>query len=280
MNFRQIGIFANRDKPEALDFLRRLVGVIETKGTRVLVSPVLKDILPGRPTFPPEQPDLILSLGGDGTLLRCVHLNQDLCPVLGVNLGNLGFMTASDRGRIETDLERLNSGDFLVEERDLLQVEISNTACGSMYHYALNECVVSHSRPGRMCSLSVSVDGIDMGVVNGDGLLVSTPTGSTAYALACGGPLILPALPCMELVAISPHSLFVRPLVLAPQSRVEISLAGEGHALAVIDGQEAMPFPSSERLIIRLGSKKARLVFFEMDSFLHRIQKKLMWGYR
>jgi len=275
LSFRQIGFFANRDKPEALDFLHRLVGVIETKETRVLVSPVLKDILPGRPTFPPEQPDLILSLGGDGTLLRCVHQNQDLCPVLGVNLGNLGFMTASDRGRMETDLQRLNSGDFLVEERDLLQVEIGNQT-----HYALNECVVSHSRPGRMCSLSVSVDGIDMGVVNGDGLLVSTPTGSTAYALACGGPLILPTLPCLELVAISPHSLFVRPLVLSPQSRVEISLAGEGQALAVIDGQEAMPFSSSECLIIRLGSKKARLVFFEMDSFLHRIQKKLMWGYR
>ncbi len=195
--------------------------------------------------------------------------------MLGVNLGNLGFMTASDRTRIETDLERLNSGDFLVETRDLLQVEI-----GDRTHYALNECVVSHSRPGRMCSLSVSVDGVDMGVVNGDGLLVSTPTGSTAYALACGGPLILPALPCLELVAISPHSLFVRPLVLAPQSRVEISLAGEGQALAVIDGQEAMPFSASERLILRLGSKKARLVFFEKDSFLHRIQKKLMWGYR
>ncbi len=275
MSFRRIGFFANRDKLEALDFLHRLVGMIETKETRVLVSPVLKDILPGRATFPPEQPDLILSLGGDGTLLRCVHINQDLCPVLGVNLGNLGFMTASDRERIEADWERLNAGDFLVEARDLLQVEIGNRT-----HYALNECVVSHGRPGRMCSLSVSVDGVDMGVVNGDGLLVSTPTGSTAYALACGGPLILPALPCLELVAISPHSLFVRPLVLAPQSRVEISLAGEGQALAVLDGQEAMPISSSEHLIIRLGSKQARLVFFEKDSFLHRIQEKLMWGYR
>lgn len=275
MSFRQIGFFANRDKLEAPDFLHRLAGIIEAKKTRVLVSPILKEILPGRPTFPPEQPDLILSLGGDGTLLRCVHQNQDLCPVLGVNLGNLGFMTASDRDTIERDLERLDSGDFLVEARDLLQVEI-----GSRTHYALNECVVSHSRPGRMCSLSVSVDGIDLGIVNGDGLLVSTPTGSTAYALACGGPLILPTLPCLELVAISPHSLFVRPLVLSPQSRVEISLAGEGIALAVIDGQEAIPFSSSERLVIHLGAKKARLVFFDTDSFLHRIQKKLMWGVR
>lgn len=280
MSFRQIGVFANRDKVEALEFLRHLMGTIETKETRVLVSRAIEDIFPDRPTFPPEQPDLILSLGGDGTLLRCVHSNLDLCPVLGVNLGNLGFMTASDRGRIETDLERLQSGDYLVEERDLLQVEIGNTACGSIYHYALNECVVSHSRPGRICSLSVSVDGVNLGVVNGDGLLVSTPTGSTAYALACGGPLILPVLPCLALVAISPHSLFVRPLVLSPQSQVEISLAGEGQALAVIDGQEVIPFSSSQRLIVRLGSKKARLVFFETDSFLHRIQKKLMWGYR
>jgi NAD+ kinase len=275
LSFQRIGFFANRDKLEALDFLRRLVGMIETKETRVLVPPVWEEILPGRATFPPEQPDLLLSLGGDGTLLRCVHQYQDLCPVLGVNLGNLGFMTASDRERIEADWERLNAGDFLVEARDLLQVEI-----GSRTHYALNECVVSHSRPGRMCSLSVSVDGVDMGVVNGDGLLVSTPTGSTAYALACGGPLILPALPCLELVAISPHSLFVRPLVLAPQSQVEISLVGKGQALAVLDGQETMSISSSERLVLHLGSKKARLVFFEKDSFLHRIQKKLMWGYR
>jgi len=271
----KIGIFPNLRKQEAIGFALELASYLREQGIRPLVRSELKG-LPSFdfPTFPPEQPDFALSLGGDGTLLQCIHRVWDSCPVLGVNLGNMGFLTASDRSKIYGDVRRILTGEYLINERDLVEVRDREKA-----YLGLNECSIAQVNVGRIFTLSVEINGINMGEVRGDGLIVSTATGSTAYALACNGPLISPSLRALLLCVISPHSLSTRPLVLLPSDRIKVSLPEGESGLLVMDGQETLPIRSGEEIHLTLSPRRVKLVFFEENFFLRLIPQKLFWGH-
>ncbi|MCR4428927.1 MAG: NAD(+)/NADH kinase [Caldiserica bacterium] len=272
---KRIGIFPSLKKAEAIEFSLSLFEFLKNRGLEPLFREELQGSLPqGAKTFPPGEPDFVLSLGGDGTLLQCVHRVWDHCPILGVNLGNLGFLTASDRNRLYEDLERVLEGEYLVQERDLIQVEFKGKEL-----LGLNECSIAQVNVGKIFTLLLKINGVDMGELRGDGVLVSTATGSTAYALACNGPLISPFLHVLLLCVISPHSLSTRPLVLLPEDEVQIFLPEGELGYLVIDGQDRLPLSAGDEVKVTLSSRKAKLVFFEEDFFLRVIPKKLLWGH-
>lgn len=272
--FKTVGLFPNDSNAEAMTLSLELGRVFQERGIEPLwFEGISQKVAPSWRTFPPLKPELVFSLGGDGTLLHCVHNILDLCPILGVNLGNLGFLTASDRSRILSDLENLLRGEFRIEKRPILSVQTKGRE-----FFALNECAVAQSKVGRMFSLHLSINDTELGELRGDGVLVSTATGSTAYALACGGPIIAPEMRIMLLCAISPHSFSSRPLVLSATDRIEIQLRADQEGFCVIDGQEKIPLSQFESVFLTLAHKNVELVFFESDFFVKLIQKKFSWG--
>ncbi|MEI6308520.1 MAG: NAD(+)/NADH kinase [bacterium] len=273
--FERVGIYPNPNRQEVLLFARDLADEIEQRGVRTLFPAVPKgsSTPPGSGTFPPEIPDLILSLGGDGTLLSCLRVAGELAPILGVNLGDVGYLSATTSGRILLDLDAILAGHLLVEERTMVSLKI-----GDRTAHGLNECAILHRQQGRSIRLLIQINGQELGEVRGDGLLVATPSGSTAYAMACGGPLIDPSLDLLLLCAVAPHSLFSRPILLNRESNVVVHPRGREQALALVDGQELGPVRVDQPALISLSPKKTRLAYLEPGHFIQDVQRKLHWG--
>lgn len=218
------------------------------------------------------QIDLAVSLGGDGTMLRTVAATVARgVPVLGVNLGDLGYLTEVDPGALETALERFISGDYRIEERMTLDVQVdrsqSTTSSEDESYMVVNEAVVEKTVPGHTIRVAASVAGKPFVTYAADGLLVATPTGSTAYNLSARGPIVSPQLHALILTPISPHMLFDRALVLAPDEWLRLELAAPRPALAVLDGQCVTTLEPGDALVCRSGKVAARLVTFGPRDF-------------
>ncbi|MCL4422124.1 MAG: NAD(+)/NADH kinase [Actinobacteria bacterium] len=227
-----------------------------------------------------HRPDLVVSLGGDGTMIRAVELATPLgVPVLGVNLGVLGYLTEVEPGELEHALERFMAGDHGIEERMTLEVELlrADRAAGSEAGscqpvLALNEAVLEKTAPGHTIRLAVSISGRPFLTYVADGMLVATPTGSTAYNLSVRGPIVSPSHRALVLTPVAPHMLFDRPLVLGPSEWLELEvLEGPPAALAVDGQQKAVVMPGS-KVTCRAGPHPARFVTFAPRDF-HSILK-------
>lgn len=214
--------------------------------------------------------DLAVSLGGDGTMLRTVALaSAKGIPVLGVNLGRLGYLTEIEPAGLRGALERFLSGDFKVEERMTLEVELQRAA-GDMapkVFPALNEAVVEKTVPGHTVRVATAIAGRPFVTYAADGLLVSTPTGSTAYNLSARGPILSPLLRALVVTPISPHMLFDRPLVLDPAETLRLEVLEPRPAVLVIDGQHVGTVDPGDAIVCREGRMPARLVTFGERDF-------------
>jgi NAD+ kinase len=220
-----------------------------------------------------ERPDLVVSLGGDGTMLRAAHSAHAAdAPLLGVNMGTLGYLTEVDAGGERVALERIINGDFEVEERMMVRCE--EASFGS--HVALNEILVERTSRRRLVRLHVWVGGERLATFNSDGVLVATPTGSTAYALSAGGPIVSPRAQCLVLVPVSAHMIFARPFVLAPDEIVEIQVdpAGDPAALALDGALEGDLVPGA-RVLVRRHFRPLMLVRLSGPGFVERLRIKL-----
>lgn len=213
--------------------------------------------------------DLAISLGGDGTMLRTVcSAAASGVPVLGVNLGRLGYLTEIEPSGLETALERFLAGDFTVEERMTMEVAVErHGGTESTVFAALNEAVVEKTVPGHTVRLALSVAGRPFVTYAADGVLVSTPTGSTAYNLSVHGPLVSPHLRAFVVTPVSPHMLFDRSLVLEPAQWIRLEVLEPRPAVAVIDGQSVSILEPGDVLSCREGPMPARLVTFAERDF-------------
>ena len=226
--------------------------------------------------------DALLTLGGDGTLLRGAKLlGGRPVPIIGVNLGRLGFLTSCSASNVESALRRFTAGDYTAEPRMTLTATTVGGAneCKQDAWLALNDFVLHKGGFARVVRLSISIDGDEMGTYAADGIVVATPTGSTAYSLSAGGPIVAPGLESIVITPISAHTLGIRPLVVHPDS--EIVLQGEDgpdELLLTVDGQGGTEMRRGERLIIRRSQSPVMLVRFPPDSFFNRIRQKLGWG--
>jgi len=210
--------------------------------------------------------ELAISLGGDGTMLRTVELvGPARVPVLGVNLGRLGYLTAVEPAGIEEAFAKVLAGDYLVEERMALEVELGGSVLGR--YMALNDAIVERTEPGHTIRVSVEIAGRPFLTYVADGLLVSTPTGSTAYNLSARGPVVSPRLRAIVMTPVSPHMLFDRSLVLQPDEAVRVTLLDGHSAAAVIDGARIVRLAVGDSVTCVAAPEAARLVSFGERDF-------------
>ena len=223
--------------------------------------------------------DVLVVLGGDGTLLAASHLVDRPVPVLGVNFGSLGFLTEITMPELYPTLEGVLRGEYRFEERRMLRARVQQRDSPETTGDVLNDVVVTKAALSRIIELDVAVDGLFVSAFRADGLIISSPTGSTAYNLAAGGPILHPTLEAVVLTPICPHMLTNRPLVISDRSTIEVRLraAREGEAHTTLDGQRGYKLRDGDSVTITRSPRTIRLVKSQRDYF-EVLRTKLKWG--
>jgi NAD+ kinase len=232
-------------------------------------------------TIVPDQVDAMLTLGGDGTLLRAARIVESHpAPILGINLGRLGFLTCCPAEQLETALRRFVANEHIVEERMALDARVHDILGVERAAWrALNDVVLHKGGFARVVTMQVRADGEMVARYGADGIVISTPTGSTAYNLSAGGPVVFPTLETILVTAVSAHTLAIRPLVLPPDSEVIVRAEdGPDELLVTVDGQVGATFAVGEALVIRRSPYPVRIVRFPEGSFFATMREKLHWG--
>jgi NAD+ kinase len=229
-----------------------------------------------------QEVDLLISIGGDGTMLTAARrVAGATVPILGVNLGRLGFLTDVLPEQIDVAIEAVLNGDYIADERLLLRATLVRENAGpdeAGSTLAFNDVVLQKGSSGRMFDFDTLVGGTFVNRHSGDGLIVATPTGSTAYALSCGGPIIEPSVAALVMVPICPHSLSDRPLVIPASSKVEITLADSEPAYVSCDGEEMGEMGPKDRLCIESANETVTLLHPREYSYYELLRSKLNWG--
>lgn len=277
-----VGVVGNPRYAGLAAVLPEVAGYAQKLGIQLLSEPALEPYWPSHPPPIGTAPlDAMLTLGGDGTLLRGARLLQGApVPVLGVNLGRVGFLTATGKDQIEQALDRLKHQNYVTERRRTLQAAIvSARGESSELPVALNDVAIHKGGVARLIRLNVRVDGEDVGNYSSDGLIIATPTGSTAYSLSAGGPIIVPDVEALVITPICAHTLAVRPLVIPSDARITVApiRPWAEDLLISVDGQQAMMLGSDDRVELRRGDAPVLLVRFQADYFA-RMRASLRWG--
>jgi NAD+ kinase len=250
----------NEGKPAALALAREIAALLAVEKITVAV----------------EEPDLVISLGGDGTMLRAAqHAHAADVPLLGVNLGTLGYLTEVDPGDEVESVRAVLAGRYEIQERMMLSCALEGDG-GAGPFVGLNEVLVERAHRRRLVRLGVKVGGESLGDFNADGIIVATPTGSTAYALSAGGPIVSPRAECLVVVPVSPHMVFARPFVLAADETVEIAVRDPGPAASLsLDGHLGADVPAGATVVVRRHKRPLKLVRLGGPRFLERLRVKM-----
>jgi len=223
-----------------------------------------------------ESPDFIIAMGGDGTLLATAYIyGKKGIPILGVNLGGLGFLTDVTFDELSETLMEINNRKFRFEKRMVLRARFDKNTI-----HALNDITISTRIPGRVVEFSAVIDKEYICRFIADGIIIATPTGSTAYSLATGGPILLPYTEAIILTPIAPHTLSVRPLVLPAESKVEIEIGEKGKAVLVADGQRSKLIKTGHVVKIEKANYYVKLIKPLHVTFFNTLREKMKWGGR
>ncbi|MEN6546366.1 MAG: NAD(+)/NADH kinase [Armatimonadia bacterium] len=281
---RTIGLTAAPHKPRALDLVGQLYGELQVRGVGCVVDEALQGLCEQEFRYGSlakcAECDLILVLGGDGTLLAAAREAAPTgTPLLGVDLGSFGFLSAEDPDLLIGHLDKLLAGDFEVERRTMLTVHLGGEQEAL---WALNDVTLAKNVHGRMIRVRTTLDGDHLATYPADGLIIATSTGSTAYNLSAGGPIIDSRMAAMVLTPICPHTLYSRPLVVPAEVEIALSLEATGphsmQAALLVDGQEARVVKHGETVLIRRAPQDAKLVRLGESRFYEQLREKLRWG--
>lgn len=283
---RRIGIVAKPRKAEGGQVLRELVPWLEGRGIEVLLD-LEGAKLVGRDsgldrTGLPGAVDLVIVLGGDGTLLSVARAVGDReVPILGVNIGGLGFLTEITLDELFPLLTAVLAGDYKVSRRVMLQAAVVRQGQEIASYTVLNDAVINKGALSRIINLETYVDGEYVTTFRADGLIISTPTGSTAYCLAAGGPIVYPTLHAYVLAPICPHTLTNRPLVLPEAAAVEV-IQGSAHedVFLTLDGQVGFPLQHRDVVEVRRSGRSISLIRSPKRNYFEILRNKLRWGER
>jgi NAD+ kinase len=284
---RRVLLLVNPDKPEAKSAAVEVRSLVQRHG--LLAGEFEAPIVPTTPSVPDDtNADLIVVVGGDGTLLSQARRYAGLgLPLLGVNAGRLGFLAEFDLASLRTQAPVVFGGGVLLERRvGLMRVEVfaRGAVTPAQSDTAMNECVVTAGPPYRMVTLAISIDDQPGPMISGDGLIVSTPTGSTAYNVSAGGPIVTPEVDAMVVTPMAAHTLSFRPVVVSGSARIEFTLvrgnadqAGHGTML-LLDGQLTRPLSPGDRVVVRRDERRVRFVRNSLGGYWPALMGKLGWA--
>ncbi len=278
----EIGLIVNPSKETVFPDVRELVRWLSRRGCRVLAEDLpeltLGEVTPLERDELARSSDVVVVFGGDGTLLDAAHtMSRHDTPILGVNSGGLGFLTETTLDEVRASLERILEDGYDVQRRMMIEARVRGRDDGSLH--ALNDMVLSRFRLGRVMQLAAFVDGEFVTSYVCDGIIVSTPTGSTAYNLSASGPIVHPRLGSLILNPICPHTLTNRPLILPPESRIRLEVETEDECLLTADGQDGIGELSTGDVIeVGPSDREVTLIRSPERDFFTILRTKLGWG--
>ena len=283
-----VGVVGNPNYPDLGAFLATLQQKASSLGLKLYSEERVLEFWPAPPPALSEahgKLDCLITLGGDGTLLRGARLlNGSNTPIMGLNLGRVGFLTSAAPDNLDWALDAVVRQAYTTEARLALQSTITGKSAKAgvarVEPLVLNDVVVHKGGVARVVRLKVAVDGDEVAQYSADGIIVSTPTGSTAYSMSAGGPIVVPTVDAIVVTAICPHTLAVRPLVLPATAVVTIQPIPpwSDEVLVSFDGQVGTPIQPGERLEVRRSDRPVNLIRLGPESFFKRLRKKLHWG--
>ncbi len=270
--------------------IQRLISKLEDSEVELMVNTHFFDLIKGRiffknpvVTYSDERvlamsPDYFCSIGGDGTMLSTVtFVGKSGVPIIGVNTGRLGFLSGIAIDTIEESLDQILSGKIEIDKRSLVMLETQSDLFGSQ-NFALNEISVHRKDTSAMITIHAYLNGEFMNSYWADGLIISTPTGSTAYSLSCGGPVVMPDSENFIVTPISPHNLNVRPMIISDKDILTLRVEGRNKQFLISLDSRSDIFEADVELTIKKAPFEVRLVRLSGDAFLNTLRKKLMWG--
>ena len=282
---QRIGVFAKRNQPDAVALALKVERWLTDRGVTVLCENELADKMgvPGRPAAEiPSLSDMLIVLGGDGTLISVAREAGALeKPILGVNLGSLGFLTEITTQELFPVLERILSGDYQTSDRLMLDVSVARNGDRIEQYQVLNDVVINKGALARIIDIKVWVNDSYLTTFKADGLIISSPTGSTAYNMAAGGPIIYPGSECLVITPICPHMLTNRPMIVSADAsiRVEVMFQDEDVVLTA-DGQVGTSLQGGDIVEIMQASSRTRLILSPEKDYFEVLRTKLRWGER
>jgi len=289
MNERSILVVAHAGRADTVAAARRVVEALRSAGARPVLAPddrtelaavdaVFADVDVLGETVAATDLELAIVLGGDGTILRAAELVRDSgAPVLGINMGHVGFLAEIDRDDMDDAVRRVIARDYEVEERLALSVRVKDAQGHVVYEtWALNEATVEKASRERMIEVVLEIDGRPLSSFGCDGMVISTPTGSTAYNFSAGGPVIWPRVEAIAVVPLSAHALFAKPLVVSPDAAVAIEMLErtDGSGILWCDGRRSHELPPGARVVARRSSRPVRLARLHPSAFTDRLVRK------
>ncbi len=280
---KKVGIFPNEEKDKGFSITRPLIKKLESAGIQVLLPEMAEGLLNTDNSGTPEDEllpecDAVISLGGDGTFLgvarKAFNYNK---PILGINVGNLGFLAEVDRNDLDRVVNSLTSDKYVVESRMALECRIVSEQSESESYFAFNDVVVSRGTISRVVNIKVLLDQTMVDQFPADGIIISTPTGSTAYSLSAGGPLVEPNMDLMVITPICPHILHARSMVISDKRRVSIVVDNkyQNDSMLTIDGQHGIMLTNTEKVDIFSSGHRLKVIKLPGRSFYDTVRHKL-----
>ncbi|MBI4843909.1 MAG: NAD(+)/NADH kinase [Nitrospirae bacterium] len=279
---KRVGIIAKRGVPEALEAVRDVLQWLKERKYAVTIDEKTASSLgiKGSPAEKvPSKSDIILVFGGDGTLLSAARMVGDMgIPILGINLGTLGFITEISRNEMLMNLDKVFSGKYKLEERIRLSADVYRSGKKAAGYSALNDVVLNKSALSRMFQLDIHINKKYVTTFKADGLIVSTPTGSTAHSLSAGGPVLYPTVESFVMTPICPHTLTSRPLVLPDDFILEAVIKSGDNVYMTLDGQVGSPLRANDRIMIKKARFTTNLVHLYDRDYFYILRSKMKWG--
>lgn len=284
MKHKSIGILTKPKFPEVKNTLHDVVTWLRARSIDVMLDSTSAMLLGEeggyQKTSLASKADVLLVLGGDGTMLGAARLAGERgIPILGVNMGGLGFLTEVRLENLYPSLERVFANDFVLDERLMLRTHIHRHGETVAQGVVLNDIVIGKGTLAHMIELKIAIQGRFMTNMRGDGLIVSSPTGSTAYSLSAGGPIIDPAVHSLILTPICPHTLTHRPLIVPGNAEIDVTLTSKDDgAIATLDGQMGVAIMQGATVSIQVSEQRTRLIRFPESNYYDVLREKLKWG--
>lgn len=281
---KAIGILTKPKFPDVKHILKDLVAWLRERHKEVILDEATAALIDERASHQKTHivslADMVLVLGGDGTMLSAARLVEERSvPILGVNMGGLGFLTEASLDQLYPSLERVFANDFVLDERLMLRARLHRHGKHAAHATVLNDVVVSKGTLARMIETRIAIEGQFVTNLRGDGLIVSTPTGSTAYSLSAGGPIMTPGVRSLILTPICPHTLTHRPLLVPSEVTIEVTLTGKDEgAMVTFDGQVGVAMTQGDTVAIKASEHRTQLIRFPDRTYYEVLRRKLKWG--